>query len=158
MELSIPRKDSKPAGKAGVKKSADNSNKPNKKGKKTWNKDFTPCERCLLLAKKPSQAYSHSAEECKAFSADQYKQAVRRAKDNTPRDSTRGTDRGDSRANKYRKGRDGTKYRSKNKSDDAGDVVGRKEFNALHRDLNRLLNNHNKDDHSESNGLEEPSP
>ena len=83
---------------------------------------------------------------------------VRRAKDNTPRDSTRGTDRGDSRANKYRKGRDGMKYRSKNKSDEASDVVGRKEFNALRKDLNRLLNNHNKDDHSESSGSEEPSP
>ena len=34
MELSIPRKDNKPAGSAEVKKSADNSNKPNKKGMK----------------------------------------------------------------------------------------------------------------------------
>ena len=146
VEQSIPRKD-KPAEKAGGQKSADDSLEPNQKGKKKWNKDFNPCERCLLLAKKKSRAYSHPAKDCKAFTADHYKQALRHARKNNSRDSTDGNYRGNSRSNKYRKGRDGKKYRSKNKSDEASDFLSRKEFNALHKDLKKILNNHNKDDH-----------
>ena len=96
---------------------------------------------------------------CEAFMADQYKQAVRCANGNKSRESTDGNDRGDRRSSKYRKGGDGTKYRSnKNRSDDASEFVSRKEFNALHKDLKKLLNNHQKDDHSESDDSDEQSP